>query len=53
VRLIGLGYPLLTFVVVVGTANHFVLDCVGGALTVALAFGVQWLLSGRGAFAQP
>lgn len=53
VRALGLAYPLATLTVIVGTANHFLLDAVGGALVVALAFGVQYLLSGHGAFAAP
>jgi hypothetical protein len=42
-----------TLVVIVGTANHFILDAVGGAAVLALAFGIQWLFSGHGAFAAP
>ena len=38
---------------IVGTANHFIIDAVGGALVLAAGFGVQWLLSGRGAYAPP
>ncbi len=33
-------YPFLTILVVIGTANHYVLDAVGGALAVALGW---WL----------
>jgi len=53
VRLLGLVYPFGTLVVIVGTGNHFLLDAVGGALIVALGFGLQWLLAGRGAFVAP
>jgi len=53
VRILGLAYPVGTLVVIVGTANHFILDAVGGALLVAFGFGVQYLLSGRGAFVAP
>jgi PAP2 superfamily len=53
VRLLGLLYPWLTLLVIVGTANHFIIDAVGGAIVVAAGFGVQWLLSGRGAFTPP
>jgi hypothetical protein len=53
VRLLGLAYPFGTLVVIIGTANHFLLDAVGGAAIVALGFGAQWLLSGRGAFVPP
>lgn len=53
VRILGLAYPAGTLIVIVGTANHFILDAVGGALIVALAFGMQYGLSGRGAFVAP
>ncbi|GAB2460456.1 phosphatase PAP2 family protein [Jatrophihabitans fulvus] len=53
VRVLGAVYPLGTLVVIVGTANHFLLDAVGGAVVVAAGFGVQFLLSGRGAFTAP
>jgi hypothetical protein len=53
VRIVGLAYPVGTLVVIVGTANHFILDAVGGAVIVAIGFGLQWLLAGRGAFRAP
>jgi hypothetical protein len=53
VRVAGLVYPVLTFAVVVGTANHYIIDAVAGAATLALAFGIQWLLSGHGAYTPP
>lgn len=53
VRAVGLVYPLATCVVIIGTANHYVLDAVAGAAVVALGFGVQRLLSGHGAFTAP
>jgi hypothetical protein len=34
------AYPVLVFVVIVGTGNHYVLDCVVGTLTFALAAAV-------------
>jgi hypothetical protein len=52
-RLAGLVYPLLTFAVVVGTANHYIIDAVAGAVVLGAAFGVQWLLSGHGAYTPP
>jgi hypothetical protein len=52
-RAVGLAYPLLTFAVVVGTANHYIIDAVAGAATLAAAFGIQWLLSGHGAYTPP
>jgi hypothetical protein len=52
-RLLGLAYPVATLIVIIGTANHFLLDAVGAVVAVALAFGIQWLLSGHGAFTPP
>jgi hypothetical protein len=46
-------YPIATLLVIVGTANHYVLDAVGGGVIVALAFAIQWLLSGHGAYSPP
>jgi hypothetical protein len=50
VRLLGALYPLATLFVIVGTANHFILDAVGGAVTLGLAIAIQRLISGRGTF---
>lgn len=49
-RALGLAYPLATFFVIIGTANHFVLDAVGGVVVLALGFAVQRLLTGRPAY---
>ncbi|MDP9093076.1 MAG: phosphatase PAP2 family protein [Actinomycetota bacterium] len=53
VRALGLLYPFFTLLVIVGTANHFVIDAVAGALIVLGGFGVQRLFSGRGAYEPP
>jgi PAP2 superfamily protein len=53
VKVLGLCYPVATLVVIVGTANHFLLDAVGGAVIVGLGFGIQYVLSGHGAFTPP
>ncbi len=50
VRVLGALYPLGTLMVIIGTANHFILDAFGGVAIVAFGFGLQWLLSGHGAF---
>jgi PAP2 superfamily len=47
VRLLGACYPLATCFVIVATANHFVLDAVGGAAVLACAYAVQYRLTGR------
>ncbi|MFW6693546.1 phosphatase PAP2 family protein [Streptomyces sp. MAR4 CNX-425] len=40
VRLLGVAYPLITTIVVMGTANHYFLDAVAGAAVM----GLGWLL---------
>jgi hypothetical protein len=37
-RLAVLAYPLIVFVAITGTANHYVLDCVAGSVVVAVGF---------------
>ena len=39
-RLAGFAYPLLTALVVMGTANHYLLDAVGGVVVVAAGYAV-------------
>ncbi len=53
VRLLGAIYPFFTVLVIIGTANHYVIDAVGGAVIVVLAFGIQAVLSGHGAYTPP
>jgi hypothetical protein len=53
VRVLAGLYPCATLFVIVGTANHYLLDAVGGVVVLAAGFAVQRLLSGRPAFAQP
>ncbi|MDQ2850487.1 phosphatase PAP2 family protein [Dermatophilaceae bacterium Sec6.4] len=50
VRVVALIYPMITFIVVIGTANHFALDGIAGAAIVALAFGIHRSMHGRGAY---
>jgi hypothetical protein len=50
VRALGAIYPVATLMVIVGTANHFVIDAVAGLAVFGLGIGVQYLLSGHGAF---
>jgi hypothetical protein len=40
-RVVAVIYPIATLFVVLGTANHFVLDAVGGAVVLAMGFGVE------------
>ena len=53
VRVLGLIYPFGTLAVIVGTANHFIIDAVGGVVVVTAGFGIQRLMSGHGAFQPP
>lgn len=53
IRVLGVLYPVATLFVIVGTANHFIIDAVGGAVVIAAGFGTQWLLAGRGAYTPP
>lgn len=46
VRVLGVCYPLATFLVVLATANHFVLDGLVAAVVFVVAFGVVGLVSG-------
>jgi hypothetical protein len=46
-RVLAVAYPIGTLMVIVGTANHFVIDAVGGVAVLGIGFGVQWLMSGR------
>jgi hypothetical protein len=50
VRVLGVAYPLLTIYVIIGTANHFVLDALGGAVVLCMAMVIERLLSGRHAY---
>ncbi|MEO6886826.1 MAG: phosphatase PAP2 family protein [Jatrophihabitantaceae bacterium] len=52
-RILGLAYPVGTLLVIVGTANHFIIDAVAGAVVVGAGFAIQRLLSGHGAFTSP
>ncbi|MEP6600002.1 MAG: phosphatase PAP2 family protein [Actinomycetota bacterium] len=53
VRALGALYPVGTLLAIVGTANHFILDAVGGVIVVLIGLTGQWLMSGRGAFTPP
>jgi hypothetical protein len=45
-KLLGLLHPLFTVCAIVATANHWVLDAVGGAAVVGAGFGLTYLLAG-------
>jgi len=50
VRALAVLYPLCTLFVIVGTANHYFLDALGGAAVVGAGFLAERLLSGRSPF---
>ena len=52
VRWAGIAYPLVVLIVIMATANHFILDAVGGAAALALGFAAQRALSGEPAVDQ-
>ncbi|MET9852717.1 bifunctional glycosyltransferase 87/phosphatase PAP2 family protein [Streptomyces sp. NPDC006450] len=45
-KLLGALHPTITVCAIVATANHWVLDAVGGALVVGAGFGLVYVLSG-------
>ncbi|MEU6862888.1 phosphatase PAP2 family protein [Streptomyces sp. NPDC046876] len=45
-KLLGALHPLITVCAIVVTANHWVLDAVGGAVVVGAGFGLVYVLSG-------
>jgi hypothetical protein len=50
-RLVALAYPMVVFLTITGTANHYVLDSVAGGVVVALGFaGVYLWMAARGSF---
>jgi hypothetical protein len=53
VRLLGMLYPVITLLVIIGTGNHYILDAVGGVTAFACGLCVQRLRSGQSALASP
>ena len=51
VRGFGVAYPLVTFLVIIGTANHYVLDAAGGVVVLIGGFVLQQFLTGRHVYA--
>jgi hypothetical protein len=50
IRGLALLYPVVTLMVIIGTANHFVLDAAGGIVVLALGYSIQRVLTGRPAY---
>jgi hypothetical protein len=47
VRILGGLYPVVTLLVVLGTANHWLLDAAAAVVTLLIAYVVQYLLTGQ------
>jgi len=47
-RLVAIAYPVLVFITITGTANHYVIDAVAGGLVIAVGFIVVWALMAAG-----
>lgn len=47
VRALGVGYPCLTGFAVISTGNHFVLDMLGGLVTIAASVSIVALIGSR------
>jgi hypothetical protein len=53
-RLLAIAYPVVVFIAITGTANHYVLDAVAGGLVIAVGFiGVWALMVARGRVRAP
>ncbi|HVX68648.1 MAG TPA: phosphatase PAP2 family protein [Mycobacteriales bacterium] len=52
-KVFGVAYPLILSLVVMVTANHYLLDVVGGALVMAVAYGVVRVLARTGVVSFP
>lgn len=52
-KVFGVVYPVLLSVVVMATANHYLLDVVAGAVVMALAYGAVRLLAYAGVVSFP
>jgi PAP2 superfamily protein len=47
VRVLGAAYPVLTVLVILATANHYLLDAVAGSLIVVTMLTASWQLHRR------
>lgn len=53
VKILGVLYPVATFLVIVSTAQHYVLDAVGGLISLGAGFLIQRILQGRPVYSAP
>jgi len=47
-RAVVWAYPVMTAIIVMATANHYFFDCLGGLLTILVAYGLAQLLTALG-----
>ncbi|MFF3904993.1 bifunctional glycosyltransferase 87/phosphatase PAP2 family protein [Streptomyces sp. NPDC001848] len=52
-KALGMLHPLFTVSAILATANHWVLDAVGGAVVVGAGFGLTYVLAGPRALTSP
>ncbi|UWE08815.1 phosphatase PAP2 family protein [Actinacidiphila bryophytorum] len=52
-RILGALYPVATLMVIISTGNHFWMDAVGGALCLAVAYAVAYVIYGRWVYSLP
>lgn len=45
-RVLAPLYPIIMFLTVIATANHWVLDCVAGLLVVIVGWNLNWIMLG-------
>jgi hypothetical protein len=45
-RAIALLYPTIMGVTVIGTANHWIMDCLAGVLVIIVGWFLNWILLG-------
>jgi membrane-associated phospholipid phosphatase len=50
VKILGVIYPVLTLVAITVTANHYIMDAIGGGLLIAASFAVMELVNRRRRF---
>jgi hypothetical protein len=51
VKALAAAYPMVTFVVILGTGNHYILDAVGGLVALSLGFATSWAITRHSPFA--
>ncbi len=52
-KVLGASMPLIMLISIIATGNHFILDALGGAAAVGIAYGIVSLLIRRNKYLQP